>query len=416
MRFTLPRLSSKYYFLALSSFIATLPSNSFGDEYTVRKGDSLQIDVSSLSMQKKTVVGVDGNLSLPIGGDIKADGVELTELLKAIRARISSKQYVFRGTDGREVLTAISPDEISVYIVDFRPIYVNGDVAKPGELSFRPGMTVEKAIALAGGYDLTHFKLDNPFIAAIDFKGDYAAAWIDVVRLEARAKAISSELKQNFEHVASDGMPEPLTKEKKEEIVKLQNSEVKKRKEAYVGQRDSFSMQIAALDERIKTLKDQALKESEGARFDNSEEQRISELVQKGNASVGRIADARRLSLLSATRALQVNAQAQQTEKERLDVNVQIKRLDLEWVVYLNSELEETRNKLDKSVNLRKTNWDKYVYTGALRSQLSAWSGDRTKFWISREVDGVTNRLNASADSKVEPGDLVQIQLQLDTK
>ena len=38
-------------------------------------------------------------------------------------------------------------------VVEYRPIYVNGDVSKPGEHPFRPQMTVRQAVALSGGYD-----------------------------------------------------------------------------------------------------------------------------------------------------------------------------------------------------------------------------------------------------------------------
>jgi polysaccharide export outer membrane protein len=36
--------------------------------------------------------------------------------------------------------------------VNFRPIYVLGEVTKPGDHPYVPGMTVRSAIALAGGF------------------------------------------------------------------------------------------------------------------------------------------------------------------------------------------------------------------------------------------------------------------------
>jgi polysaccharide export outer membrane protein len=41
-----------------------------------------------------------------------------------------------RANDGRESLTVIQPEEVSAAIVAYRPVYVTGDVAKPGEQTF----------------------------------------------------------------------------------------------------------------------------------------------------------------------------------------------------------------------------------------------------------------------------------------
>ena len=36
-------------------------------------------------------------------------------------------------------------------IVQYRPFYIHGEVKKPGGYPYQPGMTVNQAIALAGG-------------------------------------------------------------------------------------------------------------------------------------------------------------------------------------------------------------------------------------------------------------------------
>jgi hypothetical protein len=45
----------------------------------------------------------------------------------------------------------VDPQSTSVEIVQYRAIYAFGDVEKPGEYPFRPGLTVQEAISLAGG-------------------------------------------------------------------------------------------------------------------------------------------------------------------------------------------------------------------------------------------------------------------------
>ncbi len=58
------------------------------------------------------------------------------------------KQEITAGLKGDYL---ISP-KVRVNIIGFRSIYVNGEVKKPGGYEYQPGLTVDKAIALAGGF------------------------------------------------------------------------------------------------------------------------------------------------------------------------------------------------------------------------------------------------------------------------
>ncbi len=85
------------------------------------------------------VVDAAGTLSLPLLGDVPAEGVGTSDLSKEIAERLKSKMG----------LMAI-PD-VTVQVVKFRPFYIVGAVDKPGEFAYRPGLTVLEAYALAGG-------------------------------------------------------------------------------------------------------------------------------------------------------------------------------------------------------------------------------------------------------------------------
>ena len=41
---------------------------------------------------------------------------------------------------------------MSVSIVEYRPFFIDGEVKRPGGYPYQPGLTVNKAAALAGGY------------------------------------------------------------------------------------------------------------------------------------------------------------------------------------------------------------------------------------------------------------------------
>jgi len=45
----------------------------------------------------------------------------------------------------------ISPN-VHVNIEEYRPFYINGQVKKPGGYPYQPGLTIQRAISLAGGF------------------------------------------------------------------------------------------------------------------------------------------------------------------------------------------------------------------------------------------------------------------------
>lgn len=79
-----------------------------------------------------------GTISFPAIGEIKVLGRTLGDL----------EAIVVKGLKGRIL---VNP-KVSVQIDEYRPFYVNGMVEKPGGYPFQPGLTVRKAVSLAGGF------------------------------------------------------------------------------------------------------------------------------------------------------------------------------------------------------------------------------------------------------------------------
>jgi polysaccharide biosynthesis/export protein len=81
----------------------------------------------------------EGELALPLVGEIKAAGKTTRELEAELEQRLAADGYLVDPQVGIELLT-------------YRPFYILGEVAKPGSYEYRDGMTVINAVALAGGY------------------------------------------------------------------------------------------------------------------------------------------------------------------------------------------------------------------------------------------------------------------------
>lgn len=83
-------------------------------------------------------IGTDGVLAFPLIGGVKAAGMTPDKLGDAIQTRLA---------DG----FLLNP-RVSVEVKSFKPVYVMGEVNRPGEYSYVPGMTLMAAIAKAEGF------------------------------------------------------------------------------------------------------------------------------------------------------------------------------------------------------------------------------------------------------------------------
>lgn len=109
------------------------------DSYRLGAGDVINISVygeDDLSRQKYRLPD-SGSISYPFG-EVHALGLSLSEL----ESRIA---------DGLRGGYLINP-RVSVSMEEYRPFFINGQVEKPGAYPYQPGMSVRKAVALAGGF------------------------------------------------------------------------------------------------------------------------------------------------------------------------------------------------------------------------------------------------------------------------
>jgi polysaccharide export outer membrane protein len=107
--------------------------------YRLGSGDTISINVfdeKEMSVDK-TRLSDAGTISVPMLGEIKVAGQTVSELEANIVRGL--KAYL------------INP-RVMVTIDQYRDFFVNGQINKPGNFPFQPGLTVRKAVAIAGGF------------------------------------------------------------------------------------------------------------------------------------------------------------------------------------------------------------------------------------------------------------------------
>lgn len=393
------------------AFLLLLPCGAAA-EYRLNAGDVLEIAVAGVpEMRHRAPVNLDGAISLPLIGQLDVLGLPLSQVRAKIQALLPTKVLNQRTSEGRENPVVISPDEITVSIAEYRPVYVNGDVAKPGELTYRPGMTLRQALALAGGYDIMRFRMDNPFLESADLRSEYHALWTEYARGRARIARIRSELGEAAGERGHDGDELPIPRDVAARIKSLEAEQLTTRTADYEKEKVYLKAAIKQSNQKVAVLTEQQKKEQEGTDADAADLERVRDLFQKGTIPITRVTEARRFILLSSTRLLQTMAQTAQFEKERDELGRKLERLDDQRRLELLRELQDAVVVLSNTRSRLQSVGEKLVYTGIVKSQLVRGTGANPELVLFRKDNGAIARSIVDEDIELMPGDVVEVAL-----
>ena len=107
--------------------------------YRLDSGDRLRVSVfEQTGLSNTYTVDQAGYISFPLIGQVTARGQTMVALEGAIAAKL--KQGYLRDPD------------VTIEMDRYRPVFVMGEVGRPGQYSYVPGMTAQNAIAIAGGF------------------------------------------------------------------------------------------------------------------------------------------------------------------------------------------------------------------------------------------------------------------------
>jgi len=115
--------------------------------YVLGAGDRVRITVfEQASLTNSYAVDQSGYISFPLVGAVPARGQTTKQIEKMLAEKL--RQGYLRDPD------------ISVEVDQYRPVFVMGEVGAAGQYAYVPGMTVQKAVATAGGYTPRAYQSD----------------------------------------------------------------------------------------------------------------------------------------------------------------------------------------------------------------------------------------------------------------
>ena len=113
--------------------------------YTLDSGDKLRIVVFGQdTLSNNYTVDAQGHVNMPLIGSVPARGSTTAQLSAAIASRLRQ--------------SFIRDPSVAVDVETYRPFFVLGEVTFPGQYPYVPNMTVENAVAIAGGFTPRAYK------------------------------------------------------------------------------------------------------------------------------------------------------------------------------------------------------------------------------------------------------------------
>ena len=119
--------------------LAQASDDEVSSSYTLNTGDHVQVTVfEEPDLSVSAILDDNGAISYPLLGELQVRGLSARGL----------ETQITEGLRGRFL---INP-RVNVSITEYRPYFMRGEVARSGSFPFKPGLTVEKAVSMAGGF------------------------------------------------------------------------------------------------------------------------------------------------------------------------------------------------------------------------------------------------------------------------
>lgn len=398
--------------ILLACALALLSVGSARADYVLRPGDMIRFFVAGLpELSREAEIGIDGQVRLPQLGALEAAGRTLQEFERAVGRRVEGRPFKRFDEGGMPVFLTLSAEDVAVDMAAYRPVYVAGDVARPGAVPFQPGLTVRAAIAVGGGA-----RIGGPVAERFDpdrearIRGDFNVRALDLAHLQADLWRLRAELAEDRDAPPPDASAAALGEETFAGVIALH----RKRLEAALEQleEDRTFLQAASeqAESRITILREQSENQKAAVDADEEEMVRVRQLFDRGIVPIDRLLDIRRAQLASATRLLQSEESLARANLDQTRLHHDKDILEEERKERIFAQIEETERAIRSAETRLSTLREQLQVIGAAPVGLAIEPADPI-VTLHRNDGNDVAAMTVSSDHKLLPGDVVEVRV-----
>jgi len=354
------------------------------------------------ALKAEHMIDGSGAISLPLAGEIKAQGRTTAELAQDIGDRLQARMGL-----------AQRPD-ISVEIIQLRPFYVVGAVAKPGEYAYRPGLSVLEAYAIAGGRpQLGALRLEREAISA---RGDILSYDLEAQMLMLLSARLKAELNGDTSiewpaELKSRLGPGPLGR-----VAEQEETLFRTRQESFHTQLTALEQLQSFLEGEVTSLEKQlSVQEIEVASL-KEEWRMVSDLYKKGlTINSRRLALERNVAQVDGDR-LRLHSNLMRARQEASKTKISIIDLRAKRSSDISAEMQSVQSRLEAVRTKAHTARDLLLDTQNTAPQLYGDSDDGQQMKPSFNIIRNGEELEVAESTPVQPGDTLVISPPLSTR
>jgi len=341
-------------------------------------------------------VGASGTVSLPFLGELLASGKTTAEVAE----EIGTKMQLLFGLRDRP--------SASVELAQYRPIYLAGEVQKPGEYPYAPNMTVLKALSLGGGLRRgeTGQRFARDFIRA---EGDSSVFIAERNRLLVRRARLQAEIADRAEIALP---PELKDVREAPELLASESALMQSRDKRLKLQLTALADLKTLLRNEIESLAKKSETQSRQLKLVESDREKVYNLTEKGlTVSSRRLAIEQQVADLQAG-LLDIDTASLKARQDVSKASQDETNLKNDWDAQLAQELQNTERELDTIALKLGTSRDLMAEAMMQSAEAATRAKERVAsvtYSIVREKDGRTSEFPADENTKVLPGDVVKV-------
>ncbi len=371
--------------------------------YSLAVGDVVELGfLHDNEEPRRFVIANDGQVQLPLVGGVAIAGLPLSDARDAI-----IRTYVER--------KLLVDPQISLAIADYRPVFVLGDVRAPGSFPYRPLLTVEQAVGLAGGPSTLLGNEEDRILMRSSLRSELEAVGANVAREAVWAGRLKAELDGRTE-ITEDDLPASarpfIDNAVMAELAPIENQILDVETKAFRKEVELAEAAIEAAKGEVELTNGLVTNQQESIAYYEADVERSKTLQNRGLTPQNEVS--RREQSLTAAHSglLQIYSELSRSRRNLNTLERELERsrsgrrsetlMALQERMVAISKLVSDHASLEERLALL-TSWSEADADRAMTATI--------EFSIRRKVGDVSTTVGASAVTELLPGDAVTVRV-----
>lgn len=375
------------------------------EQYRINIGDRIEFDIlDDREPPQSFIVGAEGDIQLPLIGGVPIYGLTLIEAREAVQATYVAREIYKNPT-------------VELSIVQYRQIFVLGDVRSPGAYDFLPFISAEQALGLAGGPSTAANNEEERILERSRLLGLVRSVNLDIARASVKYARVQAQLRY-YNDIAWDDIPaefKPSIDQDQFELLKVEEKRLLTLDESDHRERVALVEEaIGKVAYEIALLQEREAIEAEALEAVREQLELDEGLVSRGLTTRSTVLDSERDLARASTDLLALREDISTAERQLLDLRAEASELESARETRLRLELQDRADEMNSLIARRESLLERLSLLGRW---IEASSNGEAELQIDYHVrrrsrEGGIATLEVDAFAELLPGDLLVVTVR----